>query len=101
MDPWHVLKQLYDSEINAGLSADWDGGVSAWIACGRTRLAEHTFLRDEFDQVGTWLDDEARRLFPKSEYARNRYDEPAIPHGDPLWRNVHGRRQSEQRKPGS
>lgn len=101
MDPWHILQQLYDSEINAGLSADWDGGVSAWIAGGRTRLAQRAFLRDEFDQSGAWLDDEARRLFPESEYARSRHEEPAIPHGDLLWRNVQGRRQSESRKPGS
>ncbi len=81
MNAWDVLQQLYASEINGGLSADWDGGVSAWN--GRTRLAERTSLRDEFDQIGDWLDDEARRLFPKSEYARNRFDSPAIPHGAP------------------
>jgi hypothetical protein len=98
MNAWDVLQQLYASEINGGLSADWDGGVSAWIADGRTHLAERTFLRDEFDQIGDWMDEEARRLFPESEYARNRFDSPVIPHGDPLWRNVLGRRQSEPPK---
>jgi hypothetical protein len=101
MNAWDVLQQLYASKINGGLSADWDGGVSAWIADGRTRLAERTFLRDEFEQIGPWLDDEARRLFPESQYARDRLDSPAIPHGDPLWRNVPGRRQSEPPEHGS
>jgi hypothetical protein len=101
MNAWDVLRKLYASEINGGLSADWDGGISAWIADGCTRLAEHTFLQDEFDQIGDWLDDEARRLFPESKYATNRRESPAIPHGDPLWRNVLGRRQSESAKPGS
>jgi hypothetical protein len=68
MDPWRVIQQLYDSEINAGLQSDWDGGIAAWIGHG-PRLAEHTFLYDEFDQVGVWLDAEARRLFPRSKYA--------------------------------
>ena len=31
MDPWHVIQQLYDSEINAGITSDWDGGLHAWI----------------------------------------------------------------------
>jgi hypothetical protein len=101
MNAWDVLQQLYASNISGGLSAAWDGGVSAWIADGRTRLTERTFLRDEFDQIGDWLDEEARRLFPESQYARDRFDTPAIPHGDPLWRNVPGRRQSEPPEHGS
>jgi hypothetical protein len=100
MNPWRVIQHLYDSEINAGIAADWDGGLHAWIGAGQQRLTERTFGRDEFDQVGPWLDSEARRLFPDSSYARNQFDSPEIPHGDPLWRNVLGRRQSETRKPG-
>ncbi len=69
MDPWLVIGQLYDSQINAGLETDWDCGVQVWIAGGGRRLAQHYFLRVEFDEVGAWLDREARLLFPRSQYA--------------------------------
>jgi hypothetical protein len=69
MNPWHVIELLYDSEINAGLETDWNRGVRVWIAAGGRLLAEHTFPHNEFDEVGTWLDHEARLLFPRSQYA--------------------------------
>jgi len=69
MNPWQVIELLYDSEINAGLETDWNRGVRVWIAAGGRRLAQHTFARDEFAEVGTWLDREARLLFPRSQYA--------------------------------
>jgi hypothetical protein len=31
MTAWHVIERLYDSEINAGLQSDWDGGIAVWI----------------------------------------------------------------------
>jgi hypothetical protein len=74
-----VIERLYDSEINAGLQSVWDGGITAWIggpadtpsnAC----LSSRAFARSEFADVALWLDDEARRLFPDSDYARNRRD---------------------------
>ena len=71
MSPWHVIEQLYDSEIHAGLQTDWDGGPRVWIgSAGRYGLIEHAFLRHEFDDVAAGPDYEARRLFPKSRYAR-------------------------------
>lgn len=88
MNTWDVIQRLYDSEINAGLESDWDGGITAWI--GRTpQLTARTFLRDEFDHVGAWLDDEARRLFPESKYARNLGDSAALP-PETFWRTEHG-----------
>lgn len=72
MNPWDVIEQLYDSEINAGMESDWDGGITAWIAGGRTRLHQRTFERQEFGDIDTWLDFEARRLFPESKYATER-----------------------------
>jgi hypothetical protein len=77
MTPWHVIERLYDSEINAGLQSDWDGGISVWIGGpvdtpGNSRLISRTFMRKEFADISPWLDDEARRLFPESDYARNR-----------------------------
>lgn len=70
MDPWNVIQALYDSEINAGIETDWNRGVRVWIGGGgRSRIAEHTFLKHEFDEVGVWLDREARLVFPRSQYA--------------------------------
>ena len=69
MNPWQVIELLYDSEINAGLETDWNRGVLVWIAAGGRRVAQHTFPRDEFEELGTWLDREARLLFPRSRYA--------------------------------
>ena len=69
MNPWHVIEQLYDSEINAVVEADWDGGVTAWIGRG-PRLSERAFPRREFGEIADWLNIEARRLFPKSKYAK-------------------------------
>jgi hypothetical protein len=77
MTTWQVIEHLYDSEINAGLQSDWDGGITVWIGGpsdtpGNQRLSSRTFMRSEFDDIALWLDDEARRLFPDSDYVRNR-----------------------------
>jgi hypothetical protein len=74
-----VIERLYDSGINAGLQSDWDGGITVWIGGpadtpGNACLSSRTFTRSEFADVALWLDDEARRLFPDSDYARNRSD---------------------------
>jgi hypothetical protein len=73
-----VIERLYDSEINSGLQSDWDGGITVWIGGpgatpGNARLSSRTFVRSEFSDIPLWLDDEARRLFPDSEYARKTY----------------------------
>ena len=76
MTTWQVIEHLYDSEINTGLQSDWDGGITVWIGGpddtpGNERLSSRTFMRDEFPDIALWLDEEARRLFPDSDYARN------------------------------
>lgn len=49
----------------------WDGGVTVWVGDpSNGKLAEATFLEEEFEQVGEWLDREARKLFPDSDYAK-------------------------------
>jgi hypothetical protein len=65
------MQQLYESEINAGLESDWDSGFRVWVAGGHERLSERTFLRQEFDEIADWLDQEAQRLFPDSLYGCN------------------------------
>ncbi|HKS54295.1 MAG TPA: hypothetical protein VJS12_03365 [Steroidobacteraceae bacterium] len=69
MNPWYVIQGLYESEISAGMEADCDSGVTAWIAGGGERLTQRTFPPREFWEIGDWLDHEARRLFPQSSYA--------------------------------
>ncbi len=78
MSPFEVIERLYDSEINAGLETDWGSGVRVWIAAGGRRLVDHTFKRHEFDQVGAWLDREARLLFPRSQYADKANDGTSV-----------------------
>src|SRR5690348_6998531 len=73
MNPWQVLQELYASEINAGMQSDWDGGIFVWIGgpiSAGPILSQKLFLVGEFDQIGSWLDAEARRLFPASAYAK-------------------------------
>lgn len=105
VETWRVIEQLYNSEINVGLQADFDGGIVVWIGGpvgtpGNRILSQRTFASSEFDDVAPWLDVEARHLFPASTYARNPRDPTPIPPPIP-WRTGDGRRQSDARKPGS
>jgi hypothetical protein len=73
MTPWEVITRLYGSEINSGLQADWDAGITAWIGDDfNGRRVQATFTRDEFDRIAEWLDFEARRLYPDSQYTKGR-----------------------------
>ena len=69
MNPWHVIQGLYESQINSGMESDWNGGITAWICAGGSRIAQRTFPPGEFGEIADWLDHEARRLFPDSWYA--------------------------------
>lgn len=74
MNSWQVITRLYESEINVGMQADWDNGIRYGSAgpdgtIGNAMISHRTFDPAEFQDVATWLDDEARRLFPKSNYA--------------------------------
>jgi hypothetical protein len=70
MDLTTVLRRLYASEINAGLSSFWDGGWDVWIGGVRSDPCERVmFDDDQFDQIAPWLDEAARRHFPQSLYA--------------------------------
>lgn len=53
MDPWQVIPALHDLEMDGGIETEWDPGMRVWIGGGeRRRVAEHRFLRREFDAVG-------------------------------------------------
>jgi hypothetical protein len=71
MDLLHAIRALYASEINCGIQTHWDAGATAWIGDpANGRLSERHFDGYEFPDIPRWLDEEARRLFPQSDYAR-------------------------------
>lgn len=66
-----VLRRLYDSEINCGLSSFWDGGWSVWIGDDMNgRRADDNFDNGQLAEAAYWLHNTALRVYPKSEYAR-------------------------------
>ncbi|MFZ2031622.1 MAG: hypothetical protein WAU68_15020 [Vitreimonas sp.] len=81
-----VLSELYDSEINAGVSSFWDDGFTLWIGDELNgRQVERKFYRSDrrdrnpdmfrtwpglWTAAAEWLHDEAIRLHPHSEYAK-------------------------------
>jgi hypothetical protein len=70
MDLTTVLRRLYASEINAGLSSFWDGGWKVWIGGVSDDPSDSTLFDDfQFDQIALWLDEAARRNWPQSDYA--------------------------------
>ena len=67
-----IFQRLYDSEINCGIQSFWDAGWSAWIG---DDLNGRPVLRSEFQSladVATWLEEQARKLYPKSAFALTR-----------------------------
>jgi hypothetical protein len=84
MNPWDVMKQLYDAELNSGIEmnagwqTDWDGGITVWLGGPNRIVTKRIFDRNEFDQVASWLDAEARRLFP-DDYPPRRKPRQAVP----------------------
>jgi hypothetical protein len=71
MNPWEIIQALWHSEIDAGIETITNYGIEAWIIAGDGRVSERTFPPREFGEIGAWLDYEARRLFPQSEYVRD------------------------------
>lgn len=71
MDLSTVIRRLYESEINCGLQSFWDGGIDVWIGdYANGRHVEGNFSARQMGEIAAWLDIEARRLYPQSDYAR-------------------------------
>jgi hypothetical protein len=82
-----TLSELYESEINAGVSSFWDNGFTVWVGDELNgRKSERTFHRLDkalrapdtyrtwpglWIAAAEWLHEEAIRLYPKSEYAKH------------------------------
>jgi|HubBroStandDraft_6_1064221.scaffolds.fasta_scaffold664338_1 hypothetical protein len=75
----HILHQLHDSEINAGVQTFYDAGMRVWIgdeingmraetAINRTRAARLKW--PEGLTAASWLHETALRLYPNSKYAK-------------------------------
>lgn len=64
-----VLDDLYGSEINCGIQSFWDGHWAAWLGDDMNgRVVEETNLK--FEEIAPWLDEQARKHFPNSTYAK-------------------------------
>jgi hypothetical protein len=74
----HILQQLHDSEINAGVQTFYDAGMRVWIGDEANGLhAETVINRTAADlkwpeglSAASWLHETALRLFPDSSYAK-------------------------------
>src|SRR5260370_9547505 len=75
----HILQQLHDSEINAGVQTFYDAGMRVWIGDEANGIqAEATINRTaaarlkwpEGITAASWLHETARRLYPDSKYAK-------------------------------
>jgi hypothetical protein len=67
-----VLGRLYDSEINFKIACFWDSGIHVMLGDQINGYrAARSFEVQDLGEVAAWLDAEARRCFPYSDYARN------------------------------
>jgi hypothetical protein len=76
----HILQQLHDSEINAGV---YDAGMRVWIGDEANGIqAETTINRtaaarlkwSEGLTAASWLHETALQLYPDSKYAKSHSD---------------------------
>ena len=75
----HILQQLHDSEINAGVQTFYGAGMRVWIGDEANGIqAEATIKRTaaarlkwpEGITAASWLHETALRLYPDSQYAK-------------------------------
>lgn len=64
-----ILQDLHDSEINATISAFYDGIWNVSIGDALNGIKAKAVVRSEAE-AEAWLHMTARELFPDSEYAR-------------------------------
>ena len=73
-----VLRELHDSQINAGLQTFYDDGMQVWISDQmNSRRAETSISRQgvpgawpEEGLAARWLHETALSMFPDSAYAK-------------------------------
>lgn len=66
-----VIQALYKSEINCSISSFWDAGWNVRLGDEMNGWgAEADFANDKLDDAAEWLIREAKRAWPKSEFAK-------------------------------
>jgi hypothetical protein len=71
-----VMRELHDSEINAGVQTYYDAGMRAWIGDTFNGIRAETLIERTSHQwsaaltAASWLHGAALRLYPNSKYAK-------------------------------
>jgi hypothetical protein len=77
----HILMELHDSEINAGVQTFYDAGMRVWIGDESNGIQSETTINrtgnfadprkwPEGVTATNWLHEVALRLYPDSKYAK-------------------------------
>ena len=62
-----AIAELFRREINCGCETFFDAGIRLWISDQMNdRRAETQLSRGHFAELGQWLIDAARQLFPEA-----------------------------------
>jgi hypothetical protein len=70
------MRELHDSEINAGVQTYYDAGMRAWIGDTFNGIQAETSIERTSHQwpadvtAASWLHGAALRLYPNSKYAK-------------------------------
>lgn len=67
-----IPQRLYDSEINFSISCFWDGGFDVKLGDGHNGFVAETTV-NTYDEALQWLDQEARKQYPDSQYVTGKY----------------------------
>lgn len=66
-----IMQALYASEINCSVSCFWDGGWKVKLGDEMNGWkAEANFDNDKLDDAAQWLRDEAKKVYPHSEFSK-------------------------------
>ena len=74
-----VLDRLYDSEINFSISCFWDNNIDVRLGDEMNGFAAEGNVATSAE-AAQWLDEQARKLYPRSKYATGK--EPPSESGD-------------------
>jgi len=69
-----TLQKLYDSEINAGLWWNWDGGVEVRLGngfYGDEKNWEASDNVETMEDAEKWFIEKAKELYPRSTFVKN------------------------------
>lgn len=69
-----TIAALHASEINSGLQTSSGAGVTVWLgpdARDDRIVAQKEFAISDLREAASWLDQQARKLYPDSDYAKS------------------------------